>query len=99
MRKALPGDFNQTTEVAPDPVAQLERFIEMGAEMVHIVDLDGAKTGRPAQFELIASLCKTAAVPVEVGGGIRNLDTVHQYAEIGVSRIVLGTAAIENRDF
>ncbi|NWN95367.1 MAG: 1-(5-phosphoribosyl)-5-[(5-phosphoribosylamino)methylideneamino]imidazole-4-carboxamide isomerase [Bacillus sp. (in: Bacteria)] len=93
------GDFNQTTEVAPDPVAQLERFIEMGAEMVHIVDLDGAKTGRPAQFELIASLCKTAAVPVEVGGGIRNLDTVHQYAEIGVSRIVLGTAAIENRDF
>jgi len=93
------GDFAKTTEVAPDPVTQLKRFIADGAELVHVVDLDGARTGRPAQLELIETLCKASSVPIEVGGGIRDLDTVRKYAEIGADRIVLGTAAIENPEF
>ncbi|WP_018662144.1 1-(5-phosphoribosyl)-5-[(5-phosphoribosylamino)methylideneamino]imidazole-4-carboxamide isomerase [Heyndrickxia acidiproducens] len=93
------GDFNRTTEVASDPAAQLARFIADGAEIIHIVDLDGARAGSPKQIDLIENLCKLSTVPIEIGGGIRDLETIRKYAEIGASRIVLGTAAIENPDF
>jgi phosphoribosylformimino-5-aminoimidazole carboxamide ribotide isomerase len=93
------GDFKQTTQVAEDPESQLERFIQDGAELIHIVDLDGARIGEPAQYELISRLCSLSGVPIEVGGGIRNIKTVEKYVNAGVSRIVLGTAALEDMDF
>jgi phosphoribosylformimino-5-aminoimidazole carboxamide ribotide isomerase len=93
------GDFKQTTQVAKDPESQLKRFIRDGAELVHIVDLDGARIGEPAQYELISRLCSISQVPVEVGGGIRNIKTVEKYVNAGVSRVVLGTAALEDMDF
>jgi phosphoribosylformimino-5-aminoimidazole carboxamide ribotide isomerase len=90
------GNFNQTTVVGNDPETQLQNFIEDGAELVHIVDLDGARQGIPTQFELISSLCESSIIPVQVGGGIRSLETIERYLKAGVSRIVLGTTAIED---
>lgn len=93
------GDFSKATQVADDPEAQLQRFIDNGAEMIHIVDLDGAKAGKPVQLPLIARLCTLSSVPIEVGGGLRDLRAVKQYIDAGAGRIVLGTAAIENQNF
>lgn len=93
------GDFNQTTEVGSEPRVQLQRFIDDGAEIIHIVDLDGARSGKAEQMELIKELAQNSTVPIQVGGGIRDLETVRQYVQAGVSRIVLGTAAIEDREF
>ncbi|MED3650185.1 1-(5-phosphoribosyl)-5-[(5-phosphoribosylamino)methylideneamino]imidazole-4-carboxamide isomerase [Heyndrickxia sporothermodurans] len=93
------GDFSKTTEVGSDPESQLLRFIRDGAEMIHIVDLDGARAGKPKQYELINKLCSLSNIPIEVGGGIRDIETIDKYVSIGVSRIVLGTAALEREDF
>ncbi|MRH42580.1 1-(5-phosphoribosyl)-5-[(5-phosphoribosylamino)methylideneamino]imidazole-4-carboxamide isomerase [Aquibacillus halophilus] len=93
------GDFNKTTQVGSDPETQLATFIEDGAEIVHIVDLDGARNGEARQYDLIKKLCSQSTVPIQVGGGIRNLETVEKLVEAGASRLVLGTAAIEDEDF
>lgn len=93
------GDFNQTEQVADDPFNQLERFIEDGAEIVHIVDLDGARDQTKRQYELIQQLCEKSTVPIQVGGGIRSLETVDQLIEAGASRLVIGTAALDDLDF
>jgi|SRR5690625_569232 len=93
------GDFNQTEQVADDPFKQLDRFIEDGAEIIHIVDLDGAREQTKRQYELIKDLCERSTVPIQVGGGIRSLETVEQLIEAGATRLVLGTAAIEDLDF
>ena len=93
------GDFNQSEQVAKDPIEQLKRFMEDGAEIVHIVDLDGARDQMKRQYPLIKTLVETATVPIEVGGGIRSMEEVDQLIKLGVDRIVLGTAAIENPEF
>lgn len=93
------GDFNKTTQVGSDPASQLQTFIDDGAEIIHIVDLDGARSGKPEQIGLITALCAKSTVPIQVGGGIRNLETVESYVNAGVDRIVIGTAAIQNRAF
>lgn len=93
------GDFNQSEQVAKDPVEQLKRFIGDGAEIVHIVDLDGARDQKKRQYPLIKTLVEAANVPIEVGGGIRSMEEVDQLINLGVDRIVLGTAAIEDPEF
>lgn len=93
------GDFNQTEQVADDPFNQLDRFIEDGAEMIHIVDLDGARDQSKRQYQLIQQLCERSSVPIQIGGGIRSLETVEQLIEAGASRLVIGTAALEDLDF
>lgn len=93
------GDFNKTTEVGSDPRSQIQQFLTDGAKIVHIVDLDGARAGEAKQFELIQDLAKMSTVPIQVGGGIRDLQTVERYLEAGVTRIVLGTAALEDNTF
>ena len=93
------GDFNKTTEVGSDPRSQIQQFLIDGAKIVHIVDLDGARAGEAKQFELIQDLAKMSTVPIQVGGGIRDLQTVERYLEAGVTRIVLGTAALEDNTF
>lgn len=93
------GDFSKTTEVASDPIKQLQTFIEDGAEIVHIVDLDGARDHQARQYDLIQTLCQQSSVPIQVGGGIRSMDTVEQLIEAGADRLVLGTAAIEDQAF
>jgi len=92
------GDYSQETVFAEDPVAQAVLWHEQGAEIVHIVDLDGAKAGRCCiETELRAMIAK--GVRLEVGGGIRDLKTVEKLAAIGVERIILGTAAHNDRKF
>ena len=93
------GDFNQTTEVGSDPESQLQTFIDDGAEIVHIVDLDGARSGKPDQLELISKLCSKSTVPIQIGGGIRTQETVKAYVEAGADRVVIGTAAIQDEEF
>lgn len=94
------GDFSQSTQVASDPESQLAEFIRDGAEMVHIVDLDGARHGESArQYQLIEKLCKQSTVPVQIGGGIRTMETVEKLARAGAGRLVLGTAAVEDEAF
>ncbi|WP_186577341.1 1-(5-phosphoribosyl)-5-[(5-phosphoribosylamino)methylideneamino]imidazole-4-carboxamide isomerase [Aquibacillus kalidii] len=93
------GDFTKTTQVGSDPESQLESFLKDGAEIVHIVDLDGARNGDARQYNLIKKLCQKATVPIQVGGGIRNLDTIEKLVEVGASRLVLGTAALEDEQF
>ena len=80
---------------ADDPVEQVRRFVDQGARRLHVVDLDGAKSGSPVQAELIARMVRAAGVPCQLGGGIRSLDTARAYADAGVSRLVVGSVAIE----
>ena len=93
------GDFNKTSEVGSDPESQLATFIADGAEIIHIVDLDGARNGEARQYNLIKRLCEQSTVPIQIGGGIRNLETIEKLIESGASRLVLGTAALENETF
>ncbi|WP_079709573.1 1-(5-phosphoribosyl)-5-[(5-phosphoribosylamino)methylideneamino]imidazole-4-carboxamide isomerase [Paraliobacillus ryukyuensis] len=94
------GDFNQTEEVASDPLSQLQAFIADGAELIHIVDLDGARYGEERrQYQLIEQICAQATVPIQIGGGIRKMDTVDKLVSVGADRLVLGTAAIEDTSF
>lgn len=96
--RLVQGDYDRETVFDDDPIAPARRWIDQGAEMLHVIDLDGAREGRAANaafVERIAALGK----PVQVGGGIRRLETVRRYLEAGVSRIIIGTAAVTDRDF
>ena len=93
--RLLQGDYDRETVFADDPVEQVRRFVDQGARRLHVVDLDGAKSGSPVQAELIARMVRAAGVPCQLGGGIRSLDTARAYADAGVSRLVVGSVAIE----
>jgi len=96
--RLVQGDYDRETVFDDDPIAPARRWIDEGAEMLHVIDLDGAREGRAANaafVERIAALGK----PVQVGGGIRRLETVRRYLEAGVSRIIIGTAAVTDREF
>jgi phosphoribosylformimino-5-aminoimidazole carboxamide ribotide isomerase len=89
------GDFDQETSYSADPVDVARRWIEAGAERVHVVDLDGARAGEPRQLPIVAQIC-ALGVPVQLGGGLRTLESVRAALDAGVDRVILGTAAIEN---
>lgn len=89
------GDYNKVT-VYGNPVEIGKMWQEMGAEMIHLVDLDGAEAGNPKNLEVIKKLVETLDIPLELGGGIRSMDTIKMYLDLGVQRVILGTAAVEN---
>lgn len=93
------GDYNQVTVYNPDPVEVAKSFEEAGAKFLHVVDLDGAKDGSTANFQTIAEIVAQTSLSVEVGGGIRNIETVQKYVEIGVDRVIIGTAAVTDPSF
>jgi phosphoribosylformimino-5-aminoimidazole carboxamide ribotide isomerase len=93
--RLLQGDYDRETVFGDDPVAMVRRFVAQGAKRLHIVDLDGAKAGRPVQADLIGRMVAAAGVPCQLGGGIRSLETAQAYAEAGVARLVVGSVAIE----
>jgi len=93
--RLLQGDYDRETVFGDDPVAMVRRFVAQGAKRLHIVDLDGAKAGRPVQADLIARMVAAAGVPCQLGGGIRSLETAKAYAAAGVARLVVGSVAIE----
>ena len=94
------GDYQQKTIYSSSPEDIALNFENMGADYLHVVDLDGAKEGITSNLETIKKIRKTISIPMELGGGIRNIETVNLYLnEIGINRVILGTAAIENPDF
>lgn len=90
------GDYARQINYTVDPVATAESFRDAGAEWTHIVDLDGAKEGRPVQTDLIAKMIVASGLKVQVGGGIRTADDVRRLLEAGAERVVLGTKAFED---
>jgi phosphoribosylformimino-5-aminoimidazole carboxamide ribotide isomerase len=96
--RLLQGDYDKETVFGDDPVAMAERFVAAGARRLHIVDLDGAKDGRPTQADLVARIVAGAGVPCQLGGGVRTLETARRYLDAGVARVVVGSIAIEQPD-
>jgi len=90
------GDYQQQTCYGLDPVAQAQAYERAGATWVHVVDLDGARTGHIAHLDVIKSICARTRLKVQVGGGVRSEETIHQLIDAGVVRVVLGTAALRN---
>ncbi len=93
------GDYDQKTVYSNTPVDVAVGFREAGAEYLHLVDLDGAKSGKAENLALISEIIRKSGLKVEVGGGIRTEETIRQYVEIGVLRVILGTVAVTNREF
>ena len=93
------GDYNEVTVYNDDPTEVAKSFEKSGASFMHVVDLDGAKDGSTANFETIRNIVAGTSLFVEVGGGIRNMDTVRKYIELGVSRVIIGTAAVKDPEF
>ena len=90
------GDYDRETVFSDDPVAVAARWTEAGASWLHVVDLDGAKQGTPVSTEVIGAIVASVNVPVQVGGGIRDLYSVRRLLELGVSRVILGTVAVRD---
>lgn len=93
------GDYNAVTVYNDDPIAQAKAFEDMGVEWIHVVDLDGARTGDPKNLPLIEQILSKTLLKVEMGGGIRAMETLQRIYDAGVSRVVLGTSLISNLDF
>jgi phosphoribosylformimino-5-aminoimidazole carboxamide ribotide isomerase len=97
--RLLQGDFERVTVYSASPVETALKWQEKGAERIHIVDLDGSRSGAPRNGRVIEAVAKAVRVPVQVGGGIRDMETVEAYLNHGVGRVILGTAALRDRSF
>ena len=93
------GDYAQMTVYSDNPPEIARDFLNKGAKFIHLVDLEGAKSGKPENLETIKRIIETGDLFVEVGGGIRSVDTIEAYLSIGVNRVILGTAAVTDPDF
>ena len=93
------GDYSKMTVFGDDPVAAAKKFEEQGAEYLHVVDLDGAKDGGRPNEEVIKRIISETSLKVEVGGGVRDEESVKTYLDAGAYRVILGTAAAENEEF
>lgn len=93
------GNFDQVTEYSYNPLVVAKRWVDQGAQWLHIVDLDGAQQGTPRNFDIIREIARTVKIPIQVGGGIRQKDDITKLIQGGVKRVILGTKVIENREF
>ena len=93
------GDYNQMTVYNESPLSQAKEFEKKGAKYLHMVDLEGAKTGETPNLQYIKEICENTGLFIEVGGGIRSMDVAEKYLSIGVDRIILGTAAVTDEKF
>ena len=93
------GDYDRVTVYHDDPAAQAQLFEEQGATWLHVVDLDGARSGIPENIAIVERIMRKTLLKVEVGGGVRSLDTIARLADAGVSRVVLGTSLVADPDF
>ena len=96
--RLLRGDYTQMTVYSDDPAAYAASFAKCGAKYLHLVDLQGAKDGTTPNFDIVETIAKQVPMRVEIGGGIRDVDTAQRYLQAGVWRVILGTAAVENPD-
>jgi phosphoribosylformimino-5-aminoimidazole carboxamide ribotide isomerase len=93
--RLLKGDFNKETRYSDDPLEMAKKWVNQGAQMLHVVDLDGALEGKSGNLDIIKDIAKQIAIPIEVGGGIRTLDDIKTLLDSGVKRVILSTAACE----
>ena len=95
------GDMNASTTFGEDPAAMARRWVDAGARRLHLVDLNGAFAGKPVNESAIKAILKEVGeeIPVQLGGGIRDLDTIERYLDDGLSFIIIGTAAVKNPGF
>ncbi len=93
------GDFAQQTVVNPDVLGQARLFKEAGIRFIHVVDLDGALEGKASNRDLIAQIKETTGLSVEVGGGIRTLEQIEDYLEVGIDRVIIGSMAVKSPGF
>lgn len=94
--RLLRGEMDKATVFGDDPAAQAREFAEAGCQWLHLVDLNGAFAGEPVNAAAVESILKTVKVPVQLGGGIRNMETIEMWLAKGVARVILGTVAVEN---
>ena len=95
------GDMEQSTTFGEDPAAMARRWVDAGARRLHLVDLNGAFAGKPKNFSAIKAILKEVGndIPVQLGGGIRDLDTIEKYLDAGLRYVIIGTAAVKNPGF
>lgn len=93
------GDYNEVTVYSDSPAEVAKAFERDGARLLHVVDLDGAKDGTTANFETVRKIVEQTGLSVEIGGGVRDLERVRKYIDIGVDRVIIGTAAVTDPDF
>ena len=93
------GDYAQMTVYSDDPVSVARDFVRQGAECVHVVDLEGAKIGKPAHLDVVQRIAQETDLFIEIGGGIRDISTVEKYLSVGADRVILGTAAVTDEAF
>ena len=97
--RLVKGDFDNKTEYEISPVEQAGKYKDHGFKNLHIVDLDGALTGETVNLDIIQTIVNKFDLKVEIGGGIRNIDSIKKYIDAGVDKVILGSAAIKNKNF
>ena len=97
--RLVKGNFDNKTEYELSPVEQAEKYKDHGFQNLHIVDLDGALTGETVNLDIIQEIVHKFDIKVEVGGGVRSIDSIKKYADAGVEKVILGSAAIKNKNF
>ena len=97
--RLIKGDFENKTEYETLPIDQARNYKDHGFKNLHIVDLDGALTGKTVNLDVIKQIVSKYDLKVEIGGGVRSLDSIKQYIEAGVEKVILGSGAIKNKEF
>jgi phosphoribosylformimino-5-aminoimidazole carboxamide ribotide isomerase len=94
--RLIQGDYDQQRSYDADPVEMAQRFESEGATIIHVVDLDGAKSGEPQNWEVLGAIAKATSVAVEAGGGVRTLETARKLLDLGIARVVVGTKLVQD---
>ena len=97
--RLIKGDFDNKTEYEMSPIEQVGKYKDHGFTNLHIVDLDGALTGETVNLDVIQEIVSKFDLKIEVGGGVRNIDSINKYIDAGVEKIILGSAAIKDKNF
>ncbi len=97
--RLIKGDFEKKTEYETSPIDQADKYKNHGFKNLHIVDLDGALTGRTVNLDIIQEIVSKHNFKIEIGGGVRSLDSIKQYIDAGVEKVILGSGAIKNKEF
>ncbi len=97
--RLIKGDFDNKTEYEMSPVDQAGKYKEHGFKYLHIVDLDGALTGETVNIDIIEEIIGKFDLKIEIGGGVRNFESIHKYVDAGVEKVILGSAAIKDKNF
>ena len=97
--RLIKGDFDNKTEYEMSPFEQARKYKDKGFKNLHIVDLDGALTGEVVNLDIIKDIINKFEIKIEVGGGVRNFDSIQKYVDVGVEKVILGSAAISDKEF